>query len=426
MQKILIIDDEPMMLKVATKILSKKYQIVCAMSGADALEIFDDEKPDLILSDLIMPKMDGYEFYQKLQEKISEPIPIIFMTADESDDSESQSFEVGAADYVRKPFKPDILLRRVTNILENAEKIHKLKKAADFDAMTGLLNKSATQKILEKICEKNFGTLMMIDLDSFKLVNDIYGHGAGDKILIKFADLIKNSIRATDTAGRMGGDEFIAFCENIHDEKIIAEKTKFLNEKILEAAKNFIGKNFEIPLGVSIGAVFVPDEGTDFKILYEKADNALYTVKRRGKHDFAIYSDEDSDKNFLQNKLSDARKIFGERNDAPGAFYLEPENFKNIYRFAVRLVSNYKTEIQFLKITAKNLNKNVFNELKNLLKKILRRSDCITDNDKNEIYILLPKTPPSEIKTVEKRILEKIKQSDVLSDCEIDFYSESI
>lgn len=192
MQKILIVDDEPMMLKVATKILSKKYQIICAMSGADALEIISEEKPDLILSDLIMPKMDGYEFYQKLQEK--------------------------------------------------------------------------------------------------------------------FAELIKNSIRATDTAGRMGGDEFIAFCENIHDEKIIAEKTKFLNEKILEAAKDFIGKNFEIPLGVSIGAVFVPDEGTEFKILCEKADNALYTVKRRGKHDFAIYSDEDSDKNFLRTQRR-ARRI---------------------------------------------------------------------------------------------------------------------
>ena len=141
MQKILIVDDEQMMLKLATKILFKRYDIVCASSGAEAIELFESEKPDLVLSDLLMPEMDGYELHRILQEKSSESVPIMFMTADESDESESHGFEIGAADYIRKPLKADILLRRVANILDNADKIHGLKRAADIDKMTGLLNK---------------------------------------------------------------------------------------------------------------------------------------------------------------------------------------------------------------------------------------------------------------------------------------------
>ena len=179
-----------------------------------------------------MPEMDGYELHQILQEKSADNVPIMFMTADESDDSESKGFEVGAADYIRKPFKPDVLIRRVDNILKNINKIHGLKMAADIDPMTGLLNKSASQRKISEVCNSKQGVLMMIDLDSFKLVNDIYGHGMGDKILIRFAELIKKVVRSSDLAGRMGGDEFIAFCQNVHDESIIAQKTKYLNEQL--------------------------------------------------------------------------------------------------------------------------------------------------------------------------------------------------
>ena len=425
MQKILIVDDEKIMLKLATKILFKRYDIVCASSGAEAIELFESEKPDLVLSDLLMPEMDGYELHRILQEKSSESVPIIFMTADESDESESHGFEVGAADYIRKPLKADILLRRVANILDNADKIHGLKRAADIDKMTGLLNKTAAQREIGKTCADSQGALLMIDLDSFKLVNDIYGHNMGDMILIKFAELINKIIRSTDTAGRIGGDEFIAFCENVEEESIIAEKSKYLNEKILEAARKYMGEDMKIPLGVSIGAVFVPDEGTDFEVLYKKADKALYKVKQNGKHNYAIYSEDHKSSIHHKNEMSDVRQIFGERGEPHGAYFVEQEYFKVIYRLAVRLVINYKTDIQLLRMTVKNAADGDLIEIKNLLIKILRKSDCITQSA-NVIYILLMETPSPETVIVQKRILEKIKQSDKISNCEIEFYSDTI
>ena len=425
MPKILIVDDEKMMLKIVSKILSKNYEIICASSGAEAIELFESEKPDMVLSDLLMPEMDGYELHRILNEKSAEMVPIMFMTADESDESESYGFEIGAADYIRKPLKADILLRRVANILDNADKIHGLKKAVDIDKMTGLLNKTAVQREINKICEKSQGALLMIDLDSFKLVNDIYGHNMGDMILIKFAELINSIIRSTDIAGRMGGDEFIAFCENVEEESIIAAKSKYLNEKILESAKKYMGEDMKIPLGVSIGAVFVPNEGMDFEILYKKADKALYKVKKNGKHGYAIYSEEHKSNIHHKNEISDIKQIFGERSEAHGAYFVEVENFKAIYRLAVRLVSNYKTNIQFLRMTVQNAKDDDLTEIKNLLVTILRKSDCLTQND-NSIYILLMETPADETVVVKNRISDKIKKSDKISNCEIEFSVESL
>lgn len=162
MPKILIVDDEKILLKIASKILSKEYETICAASGAEAIKIFERERPSLVLSDLMMPEMDGYELQRRLQEKSSEPVPIIFMTADDSDESESKVFEVGAADYIRKPLKADVLLRRVKNILDSLDKIHGLTEAATLDLMTGLLNKTAAQREIAKCCASNSGVLMFV------------------------------------------------------------------------------------------------------------------------------------------------------------------------------------------------------------------------------------------------------------------------
>ena len=379
MRKILIVDDEPIMLLLAERTLSPKYKIVKAKSGAEAIKIFEVEKPDLVLSDLRMPEMDGYELHRILQEKFSEAVPIIFMTADESADSESKGFAVGAADYIRKPFKPDVLLRRVENITNNLDKIHGLKLSASTDPMTGLLNKSASQKKISDLAKKFPGALLMIDLDSFKLVNDIYGHSMGDGILISLVELIKKIITENDLAGRMGGDEFIAYLQNVRDEKILREKTIFLNEELVAFAKKFLGEDMEIPLGVSVGAVFAPDEGTDFDELYKKADSALYEVKQHGKHGLSIYGVKSETENIFAKveKISQMRMILGERNIEDHAYFVDFENFKNIYRLLSRIADSYRKGLQLLQFTVKA--ENLSAEFKAALFENLRRSDCIDD-----------------------------------------------
>ena len=422
MRKILIVDDDPIMLLLARRILSKQYEIVTANSGAEAMELFAKEQPDLVLSDLRMPEMDGYELHRNLQEKYSEAVPIMFMTADESAESESKGFAIGAADYIRKPWKPDILLKRVGNIMDNLDKIHGLKMAVSTDPMTGLLNKSASQKQISELVEKSEGALLMIDLDNFKLVNDIYGHGMGDGILISLVELIKKIIRADDLAGRMGGDEFIAYLQNVREEKILQEKAIFLNEELVDFAKKFLGEDMNIPLGVSIGAVFVPDEGTNFSELYKKADSALYEVKQHGKHGLAIYGEKNKAQNIFAKveKLSQMRMILGERNIGEKAYFVDFENFKIIYRLLVRMASNYRKGLQLMQFTVKS--ENLSAEFKEALFKSLRKSDCITQSG-NKILVLLMEATAEEAEEVCNRIFRQLKN---FSADDIIFESEKI
>ena len=376
---------------------------------------FDEDKLEqAIIEELSSDKkytyQNGYELHRILQERNSEPVPIVFMTADDNEDSERRGFDIGVDDYVHKPFKADVLLRRIQNVLRNSNKIRGLKHAADIDPLTGLLNKSASQRKIAEFCLKHDGVLMMIDLDSFKLVNDLYGHGMGDKILIRFAALIKEIIHASDLAGRMGGDEFIAFCQDVQDESKVFDKSEFLNEKILAAAKELMGKDMNIPLGASIGAVFIPSDGTDFHILCNKADRALYEAKQAGKHGCSFYGDDNSNQSDKK-KLLDMQIILGERIVSNGAYFVEINGFKEIYRMFVRLASNYRRDVQIMQITLNTENSDALDRFREMLLNCLQQSDCVTQSGKKQFLVLMPETHVEECEGIEQKIVSKWKSS---------------
>ena len=243
----------------------------------------------------------------------------------------------------------------------------------------------------------------MIDLDSFKLVNDIYGHNMGDKILIRFAELIKSVIRENDLAGRMGGDEFVAFLQNVDDEKILQAKTVYLNEEILSSARKFMGEDIQIPLGTSIGAVFVPSEGRDFTTLYKKADKALYEVKQHGKHSLAVFGTQNHRENNSVGELSQLRMILGERNIESGAYFVDFEAFKVVYRILAR--SDYKKGLTLAQFT---LEESLAEDFKEILVHSLRKSDCVTQNG-NKFLILLQEATESDSEIVRDRILSRFE-----------------
>ncbi|MBR1396564.1 MAG: diguanylate cyclase [Selenomonadaceae bacterium] len=410
MQKVLIVDDDPVILRLASIILSKHFRTVTASSGKEALMLFETEKPDLVLSDLLMTEMNGYELHRILQEKNLDPVPIIFMTADEDSDSERRGFDIGVDDYIHKPFKPEVLVRRIQNVLRNSNKIRGLKQAVDIDALTGLLNKTASQRKISESCRKHPGALMIIDLDSFKLVNDLYGHDVGDKILIRFAELIKETIHASDLAGRMGGDVFVVFCQDIQDESKVVEKSVFLNEKISAAVKEIIGKDINIPFGASMGAVFIPSDGTDFSILYKKADRALYEAKQAGNHSCSFYGDEDINQSDRK-KLLDMQLILGERVIGNSAYFVEINGFKEIYRMLVRLVRNYRRDVQIMQITLNTENSDALDRFRELLLNSLQPSDCVTQNGKKQFLVLMPETHIEECDGIEQKINSKWQNS---------------
>ena len=413
MKKILIVDDEKITLRMTEHILSSQYETICTQSGRDAIEIYRRERPDLILSDLHMPEMSGFELLNTLQDLYADSIPFMFMTADKSDDAESRGFESGAVDFIRKPFRADVLLKRVEKILSHAEKVQGLIRAAQTDPMTGLLNKASSQIEIGRICQESAGTLMMIDLDSFKLVNDLYGHDMGDKILIRFAEIIQSVIRLSDVAGRMGGDEFIAFCQNVQDESVIAQKTQFINEELLRSARELMGEGMTIPLGASIGAVRIPEEGTDFLTVYRKADKALYEVKQNGKHGYAFYRTENGNSEEsgteLRADIEEEMMILGERTRSKGAFRLNPEQFKLLYRFLVRLDANYQKTNRFIIFSLQSENGEALpdeaaEKFYEVVCGSLRQSDVAAPRGKGQIMLLLLEAGDMDARLVIERI----------------------
>lgn len=418
MGKILVVDDMMVSLMITENILASEYETVTASSGREAMEVYRKEKPDMVLSDFRMPGMTGFELQVALQEEYHTAIPFMFMTADATEETESKGFANGAKDFIRKPINPDLLLRRVGNIMRNIEHIEDLKESASIDKLTKLLNKGASEEKLKAVCKEASGALMMIDLDSFKLVNDIHGHAMGDQILISFADIIRSAMRPDDIVGRLGGDEFIAFCYGLTNEEGVANKTKDINERLVEAAKKLMGEDMDIPLGASVGCVFVPAEGNQFPDLSKKADKALYVVKQNGKHGYHVFSEqkaETEEDEIEANALSHVEMILSERNQV-GALLLPMEGFRAVYRFLRRTLEIYgKPDCIVLLNLERGANAKIpimeaGDEFLEMLRATLRKGDAVARNGNHQFLALLSNTDEDGIEAAVERIREKWKE----------------
>ena len=399
--RIYLVDDDTFNLKIATSILTKNgIEVTTFNSGIKLLDYLKDDTPDLILLDIMMPEMDGFETLaniRKLEEELDlEEIPVIFLTSDEDNESETKGFEMGVSDYIRKPFEPAVLIKRITNVLKRQETLHKFHEEATIDNLTGLLNKSATNNKLEMLCRRKPGYLMMIDLDSFKLVNDIYGHAAGDKILISFSILLSGFLGHDDIVGRVGGDEFTAFSISLKNENEIQEFCDNLNSTLVSDAKRILGEDMEIPLGASIGAVYMTGQGEEYSDALKKADKALYNVKNAGKHGFAMYTEEDSSDDEDIMDLKTLSMILSERNVSSSALKLDKASFVGVYRYIMRYVIRYHRNACKLLISL-DTNEDMSNtealeyyeKFGDHIGNVLRRSDLLMQVRKNMYFVIL-------------------------------------
>lgn len=442
---IAIADDDMGNLKMAGHVLSKSNMRVSAMnSGKALLQFMKENHPDLILLDIMMPEMDGFETLQKLREQekmMGQPeTPVVFLTADESKDMEGRGFALGASDFIRKPFLPEVLRHRIQTILLNHEKILGLEEEINIDKLTGLLNKIAANKRLAEVCRTKEGTLMVVDLDSFKLVNDLHGHEAGDKVLIKFAQLLRNNTEAEDTVGRIGGDEFIVFMENRRDEQAIKTFADVMNRELREECVRLLGEEMNIPIGVSVGAVFVPDNGQEYEKLFKMGDKALYHVKLNGKHGMHLFKDEherdtqDENLNTTYN-LQYLSKIMEERNESNCALMVGQEAFTQIYRFMLRFIKSYngKAYKVLFSLSPKNgesvenaMYQNVVEEFGECVKNTLRKSDLLMQSKSNQFFLLLPEVDDLQIDGIIGRILDQWEKLSHASEIDIMYEMEKV
>ncbi|MCR4715585.1 MAG: diguanylate cyclase [Lachnospiraceae bacterium] len=416
---IVVVDDEAISLNNVRELLgSENMRVSCLRSGRDLIKFMEKNKPDLILLDLMMPDMDGFGAYHMLRKfedsNGQKHTPVIFLTGENDNDKETQGLKLGASDYVRKPFDKNILVNRIYKAINNKKTIETLAEEALIDKLTGFYNKvNGTEKIKDK-CAISEGALMIVDLDSFKLVNDLYGHTMGDNVLKAFSDILRWNLRNGDLVSRIGGDEFLVFFEDITQEISVGSIVKKINEQLIESCKELMGENFGIPIGVSVGIAFSPTHSTEYDKLFHYADISLYKVKQNGKHGYEIYhpnenSDSETDLDYELVKLS---RIVEERGDGEGGLYLSKEAFSNVYQYIRRYNRRYGNmvyEILFVIKDCTMLSPEQYQEITSsfaeLLQKKLRAIDVFMQTRADQFFVVLPGFQESKVSVMIDSIL---------------------
>ncbi len=290
---ILIVDDMAANISILSDLLQKDYKVRVAKSGQRALEVAQSEesKPDLILLDIEMPQMSGYEVCKILKSSSkTRDIPIIFVTAKNDVIDEEYGLNLGAIDYIKKPFHPAIIKIRVKNNIDLKIKSDKLEELSMCDALTGIPNRRFFQdaydkKYKEVLRDGKRVALMMIDVDYFKLYNDNYGHWQGDDCLKKVASALRKTLkRPTDMVARYGGEEFVIILKDVDKEgaKTVAESlVKAVEQMKIPHAHSSVSEFVTISVGVALKEV---DEEISQEELVKLADEQLYRAKESGRN----------------------------------------------------------------------------------------------------------------------------------------------
>ena len=440
---IMVVDDDVMNLQNAGDILREAgYRVATARSGKDLLAFTEKHRPDLILLDILMPEMNGFETFRKLREaeagRGEKEVPVIFLTGENDSESETKGLTLGASDYVRKPFNRDILLRRIQNTIQNSRTIENLSEEAVTDRLTGFLNKAGTLKKLSVLCRSERGMLTILDLDSFKLVNDIYGHDMGDRVLKGFSEILCSNTEPRDIRGRVGGDEFMLFLFGVTEEKVLSDLSARVNRQIQEMAYSLMGDDMQIPLGVSFGAVFVPQQEKNYEAVVKKADRALYNVKKNGKHGIDFYREgiaKDEEKTVASvDELRRISQVLDERNVSNSALWLEPDAFTVVYRFMLRYIRSYRGLAYSALVTLQKKDESLDDaEFAGMTEKFgevinhaLRKSDIMMQNRPNQYYLLLPELSEENAESVFARIRNTWRETDHSDKAVIRFDAEKI
>jgi len=290
-QKILIADDSQPVVDMLSAVLGEDYEVMVAPSGQAAIEMAIDRQPDLILLDVVMPGLDGFEVCRRLRaEERTQRIPIVFITGLNAIEDERRGLELGAIDFIAKPIQAAIVRLRVRNHLE-------LKRYRDFledlslvDGLTGIGNRRRFDEFLIREWRRSRRArapmaLVLLDVDYFKAFNDHYGHGAGDDCLREVAATLAMLVRRPgDLCARYGGEEFAAILPqtDLNGARTLAER---IREAVLALEIPHDGSAVSPYLTVSIGiAASNPSAAEEPEDLLRGADRRLYEAKSAGRN----------------------------------------------------------------------------------------------------------------------------------------------
>ena len=440
MKTILVVDDNKLNLAAARKVLQDTYKVIPVIKGQQALTYLESDDCDIILLDINMPEMDGFEVLERIRKMDRcANIPVIFLTADNDAETEARCFRKGAVDFITKPFVPDVMLSRIGRVLEvedlrrsladklaeKTREVFDIRTKSHQDALTGLWNRAYTEETVNTLLKGGAkGSLMMIDLDNFKTINDLYGHIEGDKTLKMFADILRDHSADEDIICRIGGDEFVVFMRGVISKDELRDRASDIISDVNRKIKEM---GIETNTSISIGIARMPEDGKEFIELYSSADKALYYVKQNGKNAYHFFSDKLQVGDNAGRKTVDLRylqDLMSRADSGKGAYLLNFQNFNHVYNFIRRFVERSKTDVQTVLFTV-NENGNsqleaseaeyALEQLEQAIYTSLRRSDVSTRYSSKQLIVILMDAKDEDGDMVAERIIEnfdKISNND--------------
>lgn len=288
----LVVDDVEQNREILKVLFHKNFRIMEAESGEEALFVLEacQGHIDIMLLDLMMPGMSGFELMRRRSElDCLKNVPVVVITSSGAQEDQIRAFELGASDFIAKPFVPEIAVSRVNNVMASSRRFlsmelekQKLKIKSEVDGMTELFNKATTEYAMNEALKAGNGKLsamMIIDIDNFKTVNDTSGHQAGDHVLKIIANMIAGHFRKSDIIGRIGGDEFCVLMVDVPSMEIARDKANELIQVMRYKP------NLAIPeyVTLSIGMASNDRLKCTYADLFRKVDAALYAAKEDGK-----------------------------------------------------------------------------------------------------------------------------------------------
>lgn len=286
--KVLIIEDHPDQRDLLAIVLQREgYQVATAANGVEALEHLERENIQIILSDIMMPKMDGFELIKHIRSNPAlKAIYVILITARIQEGDRVRGLDLGADDYITKPFSFSELLARVRVGSRVVKYQRHLEHQSHVDALTGLYNRRALEEKFQEEFEraKRYShalSVLILDIDNFKTINDTYGHHGGDTALVRIAEILREKTRQSDFSARFGGEEFVLVLPETDQENAHQVATKIHDEiRICTFGK----PDRTFTLTVSIGLCSTSDRPySEWRQMLDTADQALYRAKNRGK-----------------------------------------------------------------------------------------------------------------------------------------------
>lgn len=292
---LLIIDDDPDTIQILSSILSEQGRILFATSGEQGMRMAENYRPDVILLDQNMPGQNGYETCRQLkQNAVTRDAAVVFVTAQSGVGDEVRAFEMGAVDFISKPFSPVVVNARIRNQLTIKRQSDALKQLADMDGLTGVFNRRYLDRQgdveIRRHHRQGFSlAVALVDVDHFKAFNDFYGHLAGDDCLRSVSRALSDAVRRPgEFVARYGGEEFaLLFPYTTYDQ--LQKIGDWLRSAVRAVAIQHESSATADIVTVSAGlAAGVPTSGATISDFIQQADTALYASKKAGRDGFKI------------------------------------------------------------------------------------------------------------------------------------------